>query len=81
MRIASIFALVAGLALPALATPPSEECRDTAPACRDAFVKLESCEKKQAETPEACTAERADTETACKASASACDRDGSKRHR
>lgn len=79
MRIPCVFALVVGLALPALATPPSEECRDTAPACRDAFVKLDACEKKNSETPEDCAAERADTDTSCKASASACDRDGSKR--
>ena len=66
------------LALPALATPPSEPCREGAVVCRDAYVKLEKCEQGNPDAPDACGAERLEAERACMQTTGACHTDGSR---
>lgn len=65
-------------ALPALATPPSEPCREGAVFCREAYVKLETCEKANPGQPEACGAEREEADRTCMQTTGTCHTDGSR---
>ena len=66
------------LALPALATPPSEPCREGAVVCHDAYVKLEKCEQANPQDPNACGAERLEADRSCMQTTGACHTDGSR---
>ena len=82
--------LFAAWALVAQASSPSEECRDGAAHCREAFNKLEKCQHTQDATKDGgtdaakaeskadgCGVERAATDSACKMTNESCVRDGS----
>jgi len=80
---------------PLRADTPSEECRDGAAHCREAYDKLDRCQrgkdtKAAADTDggpdaapktkgEACAAEKAGADAACKMTNESCVRDGSGR--
>lgn len=71
-------ALALGLAAPARATDPSGACKEGAALCKEAFDRLDACEKKNPTAPDMCVGERAETENACKTTTSACHTDGSR---
>lgn len=66
------------LALPALASSPSEACRDGAAYCHVAYLQLEECEKANPDAPEACDAARAEADRQCMETTSVCHTDGSR---
>lgn len=70
------FALV--LAVPALASSPSDACREGAAYCHVAYTQLEACERANPEAPDACEAERAEATRQCMETTSACHTDGSR---
>lgn len=74
----ALAALLGFASAPARAAEPSPACRDGAGACRDAFEKLERCQRENPDKPEACGGSRTDADAACKTTASSCDRDGSR---
>lgn len=73
-----ILSMSLAFALPALATPPSEPCREGASYCREAYVKLEKCEQAAQGQPDACGAERAEADRTCMQTTSVCHTDGSR---
>ena len=78
VMVARLIALTALVAVPALAGPPSERCREGATVCRDAYIKLEECEQKNHGDPEACATERKEADLWCMETTSACHTDGSR---
>lgn len=72
-----VLVTVAGPSL-ARADGPSDPCRDGAVQCRDAWARLDQCEREHGAAAEACRKVRDDADTACKATTSACHTDGSR---
>jgi hypothetical protein len=57
----------------AQAAGPSDECKDAAAACREAYDKLDKCQKgKDGDKKDTCAADRSATDSACKSSNSVC---------